>query len=345
MPIVRRFALLLALDTSALLTAQTATGLVGLRPGEPVASFVPWHVTGESAGKTACPLCVFGQRPGVALWTTSAALATAVPVARAIDAALAELNARDAVGYVVLLADPHTPRDAAARALRDAFASADLQRVFLTIADRDGNAADLAGYRLTTGSSTSLIGYVNRAAAFVWHEPDAARLNQIATELRKLGGAQEPYAESAVRLCSKDEPGEPLEIYGRIRDEHGQPLPRTSVIAYATDAQGLYVPAGTPRAQRLPRLRAVAVTDDDGFYRFATVRPGPYPDSDDPAHVHLHIDAAVHQHTYRTLWFEGDPRITPAKRAALDHETVIVTLRQREDGTRVCRHDVQLVGS
>lgn len=345
MPIARRLALLLVLDTSALLLAQAPTGLVGLRVGDPVASFVPWHVTGQCAGKTACPLCVFGQRPGIALWTTPAALAGAVPHARALDAALAELNPRDAVGYVVLLADPHTPRDAAARTLRDAFAGADLQRVFLTIADRDANAADLAKYRLGTAAATTLLGYVNRTAAFVWHEPDAARLAQLADQLRQLGDAQEPYAEHAVRLCGKDEPGEPLEIYGRIRDEHGQPLPRASVIAYATDAGGLYVPAGTPRAQRLPRLRAVAVTDDDGFYRFATVKPGPYPHTDDPAHVHLHIDAAVHRHTYRTLWFEGDPRLTAAKRAALDRETVIVPLRKRADGTLVCRHDVQLAGS
>lgn len=117
------------------------------------------------------------------------------------------------------------------------------------------------------------------------------------------------------------------------------------MIAYATDAQGLYVPAGNERKQRLPRLRAVAVTDNDGFCRFPTVRPGPYPHSDDPAHVHLHINAAVHAHTYRTLWFEGDPRITDHKRNHLDEETVVVPLREREDGVLTCRYDVQLDGS
>lgn len=171
-------------------------------------------------------------------------------------------------------------------------------------------------------------------------------LAQLEPRLTSPRADQEPYREQAVRLCAPDEPGEPLEFYGRVRDENGRPLARAAVIAYGTDAAGHYVKPGSTRpGDRNPRLCGVAVTDADGWYRFATVKPGPYPNRAEPAHIHLHIDAAVHRHTYGTIWFAGDPLLTPAKRAAKDAETTIVTLRRRDDGTWTFRHDVQLAGS
>lgn len=158
--------------------------------------------------------------------------------------------------------------------------------------------------------------------------------------------AAEAPADIVVRMCPENEPGEPLEFYGRILDESGNPLEKASIIAYCTDATGLYVPPDAPRGTGSnPRLRAVAITNTDGWYRFRTIKPGPYPDAGDPAHIHLHVDAAIHQHMYRTFWFEGDPLITPRKRSSLDAETVIVPLRKRDDGVWTFRHDIRLRGS
>lgn len=66
---------------------------------------------------------------------------------------------------------------------------------------------------------------------------------------------------------------------------------------------------------------------------------------DDPSHIHLHVDAAVHQHRYVTIWLEGDPRLTSEKRRSLDAETVIVTPTRTEGGGWTFRHDVRLSGS
>jgi protocatechuate 3,4-dioxygenase beta subunit len=155
-----------------------------------------------------------------------------------------------------------------------------------------------------------------------------------------------PAGVASVAMCTSGEPGERLEFYGKILDENDRPLRAASVIAYSTDVTGLYVPHDAEKTMgRNPRLRAVAVTDENGWYRFTTIKPSPYPDISEPAHIHMHIDAAVHRHMYRTVWFDGDPLITDAKRGSLDAETVIVPLTRREDGVHVFRHDIRLSGS
>jgi protocatechuate 3,4-dioxygenase beta subunit len=150
-------------------------------------------------------------------------------------------------------------------------------------------------------------------------------------------------APLAVPLCSATEPGEKLTFSGRILDENGQPLSKASIIAYQTDTTGLYVPRGS--TTRNPRLRAVAITDDQGRYSFTTIRPGPYPGTGDPEHIHLHVDAAVHAHTYVTFWFDDDPLVTDAKRRNLDRETVIVKRQRDAQGTWSFTHDIRLKGS
>lgn len=150
-------------------------------------------------------------------------------------------------------------------------------------------------------------------------------------------------APLAVPLCPANEPGEKLTFSGRVLDEHGQPLPKASIIAYQTDSSGLYVPRGS--TTRNPRLRAVAITDDQGRYSFTTIRPGPYPGTGDPEHIHLHVDAAIHAHTYITFWFDDDPLVTDAKRRSLDRETVIVKRQRDAQGTWSFAHDIRLKGS
>ena len=324
-----------------------SVGVVELKAGRDVPSFMPWNVTGPHAGKAACPLCVYSQRPSAAVWTGVDGLPQAVRIAAELDRTIEALRPRTAVGYVVLLPEKSAARADSERTLRAAFARTQLRHVFLTIADRAGNEEDVREYApaAAPGAVTPTILYVNRTAASVHHNLGAAGgpLADLRPGLERLFADEEPYKEIAVAMCPDDEPGERLEFYGRVLDEQGSPLPKASVIAYNTDAAGLYVPRGS--AGRTPRISGVAVTNADGWYRFRTVRPGGYPNSDDPQHIHLHIDAAVHRHTYRTLWFEDDPRVTPAKRRSLDRETVIVPLRRRADGVWTTRLDVRLEGS
>ena len=171
---------------------------------------------------------------------------------------------------------------------------------------------------------------------------------------RELPSAQRSAAEGKrgfaaegweVVLCTADELGERLTFAGRVLDYEGRPLSKAAVIAYQADHTGLYNPSGSPT--RVPRLRGVAVTDEDGKFRFSTIRPGPYPNASEPAHIHLEVAAPGHRLQYVTYWFEGDPLITDERRAKLatDDETVVVELSRGSDGIWTFVRDIQLAGN
>ncbi|HMB71060.1 MAG TPA: intradiol ring-cleavage dioxygenase, partial [bacterium] len=90
---------------------------------------------------------------------------------------------------------------------------------------------------------------------------------------------------SATRIAPADQPGEPLRIEGTVYGPDGKPAPGTIVYAYHTDVGGLYPPAET----RHGALRGWARADGDGRYRFDTMRPGGYPGTSIPQHVHMHV--------------------------------------------------------
>ena len=61
-------------------------------------------------------------------------------------------------------------------------------------------------------------------------------------------------------------------------------VPRRGAIVYAyqTDAKGVYA----PEQEHAPRLRAFMKTDAEGRFQYDTIRPGSYPGTRNPAHVH-----------------------------------------------------------
>ena len=79
--------------------------------------------------------------------------------------------------------------------------------------------------------------------------------------------------------------GEPLRIVGTVSNAAGVPVEGIIVYAYQTDANGIYPPGET----RHGALRAWVRTDERGLYQFDTIRPGSYPQSRIPQHVHLHV--------------------------------------------------------
>lgn len=168
---------------------------------------------------------------------------------------------------------------------------------------------------------------------------------QTSMPLRVVAAPADVRAEAVV-LAGPDEPGERLSFTGRVLDYRGRPLSRAAVVAYHTDAAGLYNPPDSPT--RVPRLRSVAITDEDGGFHFTTVRPGTYPSRSEPAHLHLVVTAPAHRTRYVDVWFEGDPLVTPERlqRPLLeDAETPVVRLAQGTGGAWTFHHDIRLEGN
>ncbi len=121
------------------------------------------------------------------------------------------------------------------------------------------------------------------------------------------------------RLAPAGEPGRPLVVEGVVTTATGAAASGIIIYAYQTDAGGLYPPAPSLRgaAARHGRLRGWARTDSAGQYRFLTIRPGGYPNTDIPEHVHLHvIEPGRCTYYIDDVVFEDDPRLTARQRAA-----------------------------
>ena len=120
---------------------------------------------------------------------------------------------------------------------------------------------------------------------------------------------------SSTRIAPANEPGEPMRIDGVVRDKSGRPVGGIIVYAYHTNAQGHYPHDPAHPSVRHGLLRAWARTNSEGRYRFDTIRPAGYPDTDIPVHVHMQvIEPGCCEYTIDNIMFDDDPRLTKAKR-------------------------------
>ena len=78
-----------------------------------------------------------------------------------------------------------------------------------------------------------------------------------------------------LQLVADEEPGEWIDIEGFVEDAAGKRVAGALVRIFATDAEGLYHP--DHEGERIPRIFGSMISDEQGRFRFRTVRPGPYP--------------------------------------------------------------------
>jgi len=151
-------------------------------------------------------------------------------------------------------------------------------------------------------------------------------------------------APAKVTIATLNEPGERLVVNGRVFASDGvTPLAGASVYAYHTDAKGYYSP-GT-NDNRNPRLRGYMRTDAEGRYEFNTIKPGPYPNSRIPAHIHYVVTAPGHSERIFEIVFEGDPFLDDRVRQDAAKEWSGFSIRRLDkDGQGVlrCTQDIKL---
>jgi protocatechuate 3,4-dioxygenase beta subunit len=119
---------------------------------------------------------------------------------------------------------------------------------------------------------------------------------------------------------TRQHPGEPLgermTVTGRITDRDGRPVRGQLVEIWQANAAGRYAHQRDDHPAPLdPNFTGVGrtLTDDEGRYRFVTVKPGPYPWRNHrgawrPAHIHFSLfGTAFTQRLITQMYFPGDP--------------------------------------
>ena len=121
-------------------------------------------------------------------------------------------------------------------------------------------------------------------------------------------------APATGRVAPGGEPGTPLSVSGVVVRPDGTPVANASLYIYQTDHEGYY---GVKPASdnRNPRLKLYLRTDARGAWSFTTVRPGSYPGSRVPAHIHFEVAAAGLAPKIFEIVFEGDPFVTAQMRS------------------------------
>ena len=110
--------------------------------------------------------------------------------------------------------------------------------------------------------------------------------------------------------------GERIVVSGRVLDEDARPARRTLVEVWQANSAGRYLHAVDQHDAPLdPNFTGCgqALTDEEGRYRFVTIRPGAYPwrnhpNAWRPAHIHFSVfGPAFATRLVTQMYFPGDP--------------------------------------
>jgi protocatechuate 3,4-dioxygenase beta subunit len=110
--------------------------------------------------------------------------------------------------------------------------------------------------------------------------------------------------------------GERIVVSGRILDDRGHPIRNTLVEIWQANAAGRYAHKVDQHPAPLdPNFSGAGrcLTDDDGHYRFVTIKPGAYPWGNHPnawrpQHIHFSLfGRAFTERLVTQMYFPGDP--------------------------------------
>jgi protocatechuate 3,4-dioxygenase, beta subunit len=110
--------------------------------------------------------------------------------------------------------------------------------------------------------------------------------------------------------------GERIIVTGRVLDEDGRPVAHTLIEVWQANSAGRYFHNGDDhRAPIDPNFTGAGrtLTDENGDYRFVTIKPGAYPwrnheNAWRPAHIHFSLfGSAIATRLVTQMYFPGDP--------------------------------------
>ncbi len=125
----------------------------------------------------------------------------------------------------------------------------------------------------------------------------------------------EKHSNSGIlKIATADEPGKKIQVICTVKDQNGQPLAGVLIYLYQTDSRGWYA-ADSPHVPgnegdiRHARLFGYVKTDKNGKMELHTVKPSGYPQSDLPAHIHIHFSASGYKNYGTEFLFDDDDRL------------------------------------
>ncbi len=148
--------------------------------------------------------------------------------------------------------------------------------------------------------------------AFVYADPDA-----IERSAPCFGERDVDPTDSDLTIQHSGEPiGERIVVAGRVVDGAGRPVRHQLVEIWQANACGRYIHERDQHPAPLdPNFTGVGrcLTDDNGGYRFTTIKPGPYPwrnhhNAWRPAHIHFSLfGTGFTQRMITQMYFPADP--------------------------------------
>ena len=135
-------------------------------------------------------------------------------------------------------------------------------------------------------------------------------------------------------LSKKSDRDEPMIISGTIFQPDGRtPAPNILIYFYHTDSDGYY---GRGSEVRDGHFRGWMLTGANGKYEFSSIKPAPYPNRTEAAHVHMTLTGKnFKEDSINAILFEGDKFIKPEERNSVGkwgEHNPILKLEKGADG-------------
>lgn len=128
--------------------------------------------------------------------------------------------------------------------------------------------------------------------------------------------ATEQFDNDLTRQHNGDPLGERIIVHGRVLDEDDRPVPNALVEIWQANAAGRYLHKNDQHHAPIdPNFSGAGrfLTDDSGYYRFTTIKPGAYPwrnheNAWRPAHIHFSLfGIGLLSRLVTQMYFPGDP--------------------------------------